>query len=277
MRHAAARLSLGMLVITALVACGGGGDDDGGGTASTATTAAGGGDRVSTTAVPDKKPVAAPRWEELASFSGPGAVETAEFSVVPGAIQWRVRWSCEAGTVQIDTLPALKKGTLVTSPCPKEGTAYSIQTGPRRLRVEAAGPWKVTVDQQVDTPVEEPPLPEMASGRVIATGEFHRIERSGKGTARLYELADGRRAVRFEGFEVSQNTDLFVWLSEAADPKTSADVVAVPHQEIALLTSTLGSQNYLVPPELPTAKIRSVVIWCAPVRIAYTAAALKTS
>lgn len=177
----AARLPIWLMVAAALVACGGGGDeprvvDDGkNGRASASATSAPATGKV----------IAAPRWEELASFNGPGPMDTAEFSVVPGAIQWRVRWSCEAGTLRIDALPALKKGSLVTAACPEEGTAYSIQTGPRRLRVDAGGPWRITVDQQVDTPVEEPPLPEMAAAKVLASGEFRRIERSGKGTARL--------------------------------------------------------------------------------------------
>lgn len=257
-----------------LGACGGGGQDGKAGTP--ADEAADSSTTSTSTATP--RASAAPRWDTQASFDGEAPTTTASFTIVPAAIQWRVRWNCKgAGTITITAAPALKRPLVAESNCPGDGIAYAIQTGARRLKVEAAGPWSVTVDQQVDTPIEEPALPEMAAAKVLGSGDFYDIEKKGKGTARLYELPDGGRALRLEGFEVSQNTDLFIWLSEAATPRTSAEVVATPYVQIALLRSTLGSQNYVVPPEIPADKIRSVVIWCEPIRVAYAAAALMPS
>jgi hypothetical protein len=45
--------------------------------------------------------------------------------------------------------------------------------------------------------------------------------------------------------------------------------------EIALLKSTIGDQNYLLPEDADVDEIDSVVSWCAPVRNAYTAATLE--
>jgi hypothetical protein len=73
---------------------------------------------------------------------------------------------------------------------------------------------------------------------------------------------------------VAQNTDLFVWLSEARQPRTSAEAVGAGRVSVGNLKSTLGNQNYEVPPDVPTERIRSVVIWCEPVAIAYSAAIL---
>jgi hypothetical protein len=39
----------------------------------------------------------------------------------------------------------------------------------------------------------------------------------------------------------------------------------------------LGNENYTVPTDLPSDKIKSVVIWCQPVSIAYAAAALTAA
>jgi len=44
--------------------------------------------------------------------------------------------------------------------------------------------------------------------------------------------------------------------------------------EIAELKSTAGNHNYVLPPGSRPSDARSVIIWCAPIRIAYTAAAL---
>ena len=222
-------------------------------------------------------PKAAPRWEKVADLSGSGNSETASFNIASGAIQWRLRWKCENGSLSLTPEPPLKKGQpLVSSAnCRGAGEEYAIETGERRLKVETLGPWSAVIDQQVDTPVDEAPLPEMASARVLAAGDFYGIERTGKGSARLYQLPGGRLALRLDDFEVSANTELFVWLSEATAPHTSADVVAVPHVNVGGLTSTLGPQNYVLPPEASVDKAHSVVIWCEPVRIAYTAAALS--
>ncbi len=50
---------------------------------------------------------------------------------------------------------------------------------------------------------------------------------------------------------------------------------ALEHTEITLLKPTIGSQNYLLPQDADADSIRSIVIWCEPVRFAYTAASLK--
>lgn len=175
----------------------------------------------------------------------------------------------------IESIPPPKKaGSLVASACPKKGEVFSIVSGDVRLKVDASGPWTARVEQQVDTPLTEPPLPGMEGAPVLGSGEFYDVERPGSGTAKLYDLPDGQRALRLDPFEVSQNTELYVWLSEADEPRTSAEAVAAPHMEIALLKSTLGTQNYVLPADLSISRIGSVVIWCAPVRIVYTAARL---
>lgn len=214
----------------------------------------------------------APRWEDLASTGGAGPAAL-DLAVAPGAIQWRVRWTCDAGTLQISA--AGDESELLTdSVCPGRGEAFSIQTGRLQLAVEATGPWTATVQQQVDTPIDEPPLREMTSSPVVAQGSFYEIDQRGEGTVRLYRLRGGGGALRFEDFRVTTNTDLFVWLSEAELPQTSAEAFTAPHVQIAELKSTAGPQNYLVPPEVPLERVRSVVIWCEPVQVAYIAAGL---
>ena len=222
----------------------------------------------------------APRWETIQTFSGTGPQTTESFEVLCHAIQWRARWTCDSGHLKVESIPPPRRGDPVVdetcdgTPADKTTPGYSITTGEVSMKVDAAGPWAITVDQQVDTPLLENPLPGMEQGKVLGQGEFYDMEMKGKGTARLYELPDGSHAVRFENFEVSNNTDLFVWLSEAPSPKTSADAVASPYVQIGNLKSTLGNENFVVPADLPAEKVKSIVIWCAPVRVAYTGAIL---
>jgi hypothetical protein len=218
----------------------------------------------------------APRWEPLAIFAGSGPL-TRTVDISPRAIQWRARWQCKE-TLSITVSPAPRSGSArAEARCPTAGEHAWVASGRRALRVQASGRWRLTVEQEVDTPLREPPLAAMRSpaAKVLARGDFYKIERKGGGSATLYRLGNGRLALRMAGFATDPNTDLFVWLSEAAHPLTTKTAFRTRHVEFAALKSTLGDQNYLLPRSADAARIRSIVIWCEPVQIAYTAAALR--
>ncbi len=219
----------------------------------------------------------APRWERVTSLEGSGdADRTVDIS--PDAVQWRVRWRCALGDFALRLTPPPDEGNpFDTGSCPGTGEALAIDTGTLRLGVRTTGAWRATVDQQVTEPLAEAPLPAMNAkgGRVLASGQFYPIERRGRGKVDLYELPGDRLALRFEGFETSSNTDLFVWLSEAGRPRTTRQALRSRHDEFAPLKSTAGEQNYLLPKGVEADSVRSVVIWCQPIRIAYTAAMLR--
>lgn len=239
---------------------------------------AGGGDAAapgSTVTTVPGPPRAAPRWETVSTFTGSGPMETPDFAILGQAIQWRVRWKCASGTIRITaTPPPRRPGPMVDSTCPQHGEGYSVSTGPAHLKIEADATWEAVVDQQVDLALDEPPPAGLGAAPVLAGGEFYDVEKKGKGSARLYRLADGRRILRFENFEVSNNTDLFIWLTDAASPKTSAEASKAARTVLGNLKSTVGNQNYEVPADVPDSRLRSVVIWCEPVAIAYSAASL---
>ena len=223
---------------------------------------------------------AAPRWEQVRVVTGNSPMDLGVLSIANGAFQWRVKWSCEVGTMRITStpppVPSRPDPLLVDKTCPGQGEEFGRQTGDVRVNVQASGPWKATFEQQVDTPLDEPPLPEMAAGQVLARGDFYNLDKTGKGTAILYRLPDGRRALRFEpGFEVLNDPDLVVWLSSVPNPRTSKEMAEGPRVEISALKSTRGSQNYIIPDTLPIPEIRSIGLYCVPVPSVYVAAALS--
>lgn len=160
------------------------------------------------------------------------------------------------------------------SSCPGNAFGFSIRTGPGELDVDATGGWEVVVEEQVDTPAAEPALSGMTDATRLAHGGFYGIDQDGSGTATLYRLPGGGRALRLEPFVVTRNSDLFVWVSEAPAPRTSAEALHSPHVQIARLTATAGAQNYELPDSVDLDRIRSVIVWCEPVRTAYAAATL---
>jgi hypothetical protein len=210
----------------------------------------------------------APRWEPIATLRGRGT-GSRRLRVSDRALQWRVRWLCRGDRLEL----AVDGRRLARSTCPRRGRTSSIRTGDLRIEARGSGPWSLVVEQQVDSPLREPPLPDMRSA--LARGRFYAIERRGEGTALLYRLPSGRLALRFESFDTSANSDLFVWISRDPRPRNTKQALDSTHREIALLKSTLGDQNYVLPPGTTTADVRSVVIWCEPIQIAYTAASLS--
>ncbi len=221
---------------------------------------------------------AAPRWERVARFEGVApAVQT--LTIARSAIQWRARWRCSTGRLVLAVTPKPRSDAQTPGGrCPASGETTWVQTGEQQLRVSGGGRWSVIVEQQVDTPLREPALAAMSApgARLVKSGRFYAVERQGRGSARLYRLADGRPALRLDGFRTTSNTDLFVWLSTAARPRTTKAVVAAPRVgRLVALKSTIGEQNYVLPRSLDMRRVRSIVIWCVPIQIVYTVAALR--
>jgi hypothetical protein len=221
---------------------------------------------------------AAPRWEKVATLSGSGPA-TRPFTIARGAIQWRARWQCKTGRLQLSTITPSGTRALSDADCPRKDEDSGFRTGPLKLGVKTTGRWQVVIEQQVDTALHEPRLPAMLSSRtrLVASGRFYSIERTGRGKASLYRLPKGRLALRLHGgFATSANTDLFVWLSTASRPRNTVQAGKAKHTVLGALKSTLGEQNFLLPKKVKAKSIRSIVIWCQPVQIAYTAAALRS-
>jgi hypothetical protein len=221
---------------------------------------------------------AAPRWERVARVRG-RAPAVHPVRIAPGAIQWRARWRCSTGRLTLAVQPAPRSpADRPGGRCPGSGETTWVQAGDQQLRVAGGGRWSVVVEQQIDTPLREPALAAMraAGARLLKSGRFYGVERQGRGSAHLYRLADGRGALRLDGFRTSSNTDLFIWLSTAARPRTTKQVVAAPRVgRLVALKATIGEQNYVLPRSIDLARVRSIAIWCVPIQIVYAAAALR--
>lgn len=274
------RPALSFLIAAAvltLAACGSGVNKQAADTVGAGSPNASGSPAAVPSAGPARGPRAAPRWETVTTLVGNGSQQSAVFTILPGAVQWRVRFTCEGqGRFTLTTTPGPRRpGPLADGTCPgKEG--FAIHTGEIRLGVEAPAAWTAIVDQQLDSPLDEPPLEVLAAATLDGEGSFYPLDKTGEGAARLYRTTDGRRFLRLESFVTSENTDLFVWLTDAVNPQDSASAFAAKRFVLGNLKSTVGNQNYELPADVGF-PVHSVVVWCAPVAIAYTAANLKGS
>ena len=152
----------------------------------------------------------------------------------------------------------------------------TAKAGPN-LRIEAGGDFTARVEQQVDVPLIEPPLPAMSAPgtRRVARGSFYRIDQVGRGTVTVYRLADGRYALRLADFYVTANIDLEIRLHPLRRPRTSRDYTSAPARLAAPLYTTVGSMNFVLPRGVDPTRYRSVVIWCPTIVSAYAAATLE--
>ncbi|HUR24212.1 MAG TPA: DM13 domain-containing protein [Acidimicrobiales bacterium] len=242
-----------------------------------ASRAAGGSTPAATVPRPATLVRSQPWWQAVTTLEGQGTT-TSRLSIEGSALQWRVRGECGSGRLVV-TVPSRPK-PLLSTPCAGAGTGtpfgYATKTGAMSLKVAAAGPWKLRVEQQVDVPLVEDPLPAMSAPgtKVLATGDFYRMDQTGQGTVTLYRLADGSHALRLDDFFVSPNIDLQLTFSPLEAPHTTPEFVASPWVKAAPLDITAGALNFDVPREIDPSKYRSVVIWCPLIDSAYAAATL---
>ena len=215
----------------------------------------------------------APWWQAVTAVEGTGSTTSVPFSIDPRAIEWRVTWSCSAGRLVVRE-PGQRP--LVDAQCP-QGVGHATRRGQANLEVTAEGPWRIEVEQRLDTPLVEPLLPAMTAPgtKALAAGSFYKVDRVGTGDLTIYDQADGRYSVRLDDFWSTPTASLQLRLSTAESPKTTAEYLSSRSQLLTVLDVTAGSLNYTAPAGVDPPEFRSVVIWNPSDNSAYAAARLE--
>jgi hypothetical protein len=115
------------------------------------------------------------------------------------------------------------------------------------------------------------------AAKVLAKGEFHKADKTGSGTATIYQLADGKRVLRLTHFAVDNGPDVHVRLIKADDAKDTASVAKKDHVELGKLKGNEGNQNYDVPENVDLGKYKVVSIWCNRFSVNFAAAPLSAA
>jgi hypothetical protein len=113
--------------------------------------------------------------------------------------------------------------------------------------------------------------------KVLAKGEFHKVEKAGKGTATVYMLADGKRILRLSNFQSDNGPDLHVRLIAADDATDTATAAKAKFVELGKLKGNKGNQNYDLPENVDLSKYRVVSIWCNRFSVNFAAAPLTAA
>jgi hypothetical protein len=116
-----------------------------------------------------------------------------------------------------------------------------------------------------------------ASTRALFTGNFHDVAHKGAGQASVYQLADGKKILRFSNFETSNGPDVHVYLVAASDAKDSETVKKAGFVEVGALKGNSGDQNYELASDLDLSKYRAVTIWCKRFGVNFATAPLSAA
>jgi hypothetical protein len=101
------------------------------------------------TAAPPPPPPA-PQWRGVVSLRGTGATASAPFFIPDGTTEWRVRWTCQSGTLIVQSPGRARP--VVDAACPGTGIGFATETGTRMLQVTTDGPWQLDVEQRLPPP-----------------------------------------------------------------------------------------------------------------------------
>ncbi|MBG0820020.1 DM13 domain-containing protein [Planomonospora sp. ID91781] len=121
------------------------------------------------------------------------------------------------------------------------------------------------------------PAEPVSGPRTVATGVFVSHEHDTTGTAKVLELADGRRVLRIEDLDTSDGPDLRVWLSDQPVKEGRAGWFNLDdgeHLELGGLKGNKGDANYAIPAGADLEDLRTVTIWCRRFSVSFGAAAL---
>ena len=119
-------------------------------------------------------------------------------------------------------------------------------------------PERLFINQRVN---EKFPTASAASNK-LASGQFHSGAHETKGTATVFQLADGKKTLRLTNFETSNGPDVHVYLIAAEDAKDNDTVTRAGFVDIGSLKGNIGDQNYDLPANTDLATYRAVTIWC---------------
>lgn len=111
----------------------------------------------------------------------------------------------------------------------------------------------------------------------VSEGSFRGVAHETKGTASIYQLPDGKRVLRFSGFQTSNGPDVQVYLVAAPDAKDNETVTKAGFIRIADLKGNMGDQNYDLPASVDLNKYRAVTIWCRRFGVNFATAPLASA
>src|SRR6185503_3920960 len=147
------------------------------------------------------------------------------------------------------------------------------------LVVVGAGAWYAYRPERlfINQKVNEQFPPASAASNKLASGQFHSGAHETKGTATVFQLADGKKTLRLTDFATSNGPDVHVYLVATNDARDNDTVTKADVIDIGTLKGNVGDQNYELPANADLARFRAVTIWCKRFSVNFGTAPLNSS
>jgi len=124
-------------------------------------------------------------------------------------------------------------------------------------------------DKEMEEPMPEEGPTALKQGQLVDADSFHQ----GSGSTTIYQLADGKKLLRFEDFNSTNGPDLHVLLATSPNPTSSDDIG--DYIDLGSLKGNVGNQNYDIPADVNLDQYQSVVIYCMPFHVVFSTATLQ--
>ncbi|NJM52306.1 MAG: DM13 domain-containing protein [Blastocatellia bacterium] len=98
--------------------------------------------------------------------------------------------------------------------------------------------------------IENEPAETATNDKLLLEGEFRNADKTGSGTASVYQTENGKRILRLTNFKTASGPDLFVYIYEKADAKNSKELKNVKYVSLGRLKSQNGNQEYEIPADV---------------------------
>ena len=147
------------------------------------------------------------------------------------------------------------------------------------LVVVGAGAWYAFRPERLfinKTVNEQFPTASAASNKLVS-GQFHSAAHETKGTATIFQLADGKKTLRLTDFQTSNGPDVHVYLVAVPDAKDNDTVTHAETVDLGSMKGNIGDQNYELPLNADLAKYRAVTIWCKRFSVNFGTAPLNSA
>ena len=116
----------------------------------------------------------------------------------------------------------------------------------------------------------------VGSLEALASGPFHSIAHETKGTAAVYQDANGSRILRFSDFSTSNGPDVHVYLVAADNAYDAATVEQAGFIDLGNIKGNIGDQDYALGRDVDLSKYRAVSVWCKRFSVNFGTAPLNT-
>jgi Electron transfer DM13 len=151
------------------------------------------------------------------------------------------------------------------------GAAAWYAFRPERLFIDK------TVNESLAAEVPAARAAAPAAPMALATGAFHGVHHATMGQATIYRLPNGKRVLRFTGFETSNGPDVQIYLVATSDAQDNATVTTAGFVNLGPMKGNRGDQNYDVPDGVDLSKYRAVTVWCRRFGVNFATAPLSAS